>query len=622
MTMTTRTKIFSIILIMLAGFYSVSVQAQCTVTAAAYPTTVCAGDPVTLTSTGACGYLMYNDFNNGTAGAGWVATTGVSFSNPCNPTADGTIYMWMGSAVPIPRTLTTIDFNVNGACEIRFDMKYATQSQSSPCEGIDEYDEGITLQYSINGGTSWVDIAYFRPDGVILPNAIAPGSNNTSITNYTTPFTVWDNYSFPVPSAAQTNSTRFRWIQQDYSSMANDHWGLDNIEILCPSNVLVQWSHGPTVFDPPTVYPTSDTTYTVTITDTVSGLTAVDSVHIDVKPVPSSDFNVVSPICSDLFSTINYTGTGSSASSFNWLFSGGSILSGTGAGPYTVSWPVSGTMFVSLEVTDSGCVSPVTYDSVVVQTTPVAGFVADDINGCAPHTVNFTDLSNPSGTIWNWILGDGSSSNIQNPSHTYTTPGLYDVTLAVESPEGCNDTLTYTNYIEVYEQPVANISADPLTTSIMDPEIIFSSNSMGVNDWFWNFGDPGSLGNNTSMLPPSVSHVYSADGHFLVMLVVTSANGCVDTAYINVEVIAEPSFYNIITPDGNGQNDVFEILNAERIPNELVVFNRWGKKVYEATNYQNDWDGGDLSDGTYYYIFIYGVELQNEYQGTLTIMRK
>jgi gliding motility-associated-like protein len=106
------------------------------------------------------------------------------------------------------------------------------------------------------------------------------------------------------------------------------------------------------------------------------------------------------------------------------------------------------------------------------------------------------------------------------------------------------------------------------------------------------------------------------------MLVVTSANGCVDTAYINVEVIAEPSFYNIITPDGNGQNDVFEILNAERIPNELVVFNRWGKKVYEATNYQNDWDGGDLSDGTYYYIFIYGVELQNEYQGTLTIMRK
>ncbi len=599
---------------------SVTIQkasAQCTVTASAYPTTVCAGDPVTLTSTGACGYLMYNDFNNGTAGAGWVATTGVTFTNPCNPASDGTIYMWMGSSVPIPRTLTTIDFNVNGACEIAFDMKYAIQSQSSPCEGIDEYDEGITLQYSINAGSTWVDIAYFRPDGVILPNAIAPGTNNTSITNYNTSLTVWNNYSFPVPSAAQTPSTRFRWIQQDYSSMSNDHWGLDNIEILCPSNVLVNWSHGPTVFDPPLVYPTSDTTYIVTITDTVSGLTATDSVFIDVKPIPTSDFDVVSPICSDLTTTINYTGVASTAASYNWLFSGGTVISGSGDGPYVVSWPVAGTMYVSLEVTDSGCTSPVTYDSVVVNPAPVASYAVDDQNGCAPHGAQFTDMSNPGGSAWNWNFGDGASSTAQNPLHTYTTEGLYDVTLIVTTAAGCDDTLFYNNFIEVYDQPVAQLSADPTITSIVDPVINFSSNSTGVNDWQWSFGDGG-----TSTSPPDVSHEYTNDGLFNVILIVTSANGCSDTAMIQVQVIAEPSFYNVITPDGNGQNDVFTILNAERINNRLVVFNRWGKKVFEAENYANTWDGDNLADGTYYYIFTYGVEMEKEYQGTLTILRQ
>lgn len=560
---------------------------------------------------------MYNDFNNGTPGAGWVATAGVDFSNPCNPTADGTIYLWMGSSVPIPRTLTTVDFNVNGACEISFDMKYSIQSQSSPCEGIDEMDEGITIQYSINSGTTWVDIAYFRPDGVILATAIAPGSNNSSITNYNTPFTVWANYSFPIPSAAQTSSTRFRWIQQDYSSLSNDHWGLDNIEILCPANVLVQWDHGPTVFDPPQITPTSDTWYVVTITDTVSGLTATDSVFVDVVSVPTSDFTVTSPICSDNFSTITYTGVSSASATYNWLFSGANILSGSGSGPYNLQWPTGGTMWISLEVGDSGCLSPTTYDTVVVNQAPTAAIFADDQEGCKPLLVNFTDLSNPPGSVWQWNFGDLGTSTVQNPNHVYNSEGLYDVSLIVTTAQGCDDTVTYANYIQVYDQPVANIVATPQQTTIADPVITFSSSSNGVSDWFWAFGD-----GNTSLDPPSVSHMYSSDGTFNVMLIVSSDYGCKDTAYIDVTIVAEPEFYNVITPDGNGQNDVFEILNAERIPNKLLVFNRWGNKVFEAENYQNDWDGENLADGTYFYIFIYGLELQNEYNGTLTILRQ
>lgn len=595
-----------------------ALSAQCDVTATAYPTTVCAGDPVTLTSSGSCGYLMYNDFNNGTPGAGWVATTGVSFANPCNPTSDGTIYLWMGDAVPIPRTLTTVDFNVNGACEISFDMKYSIQSNSTPCEGIDEMDEGITLQYSTNSGGSWSDIAYFRPDGVILAAAIAPGSNNTPITTYNTPFTVWNNYSFPVPPAAQTPSTRFRWIQQAYSSQSNDHWGLDNIEILCPANVDVLWSHGPTVFDPPTVYPTHDTTYTVTVTDLVSGQSATDSVFVDVKPVPTSTFTVESPVCTDELSTIGYTGNGSSVSTFNWLFSGGTVVSGTGAGPYELQWPVGGLMYISLEVTDSGCTSPATYDSVLVSNTPNVSFTGDIISGCEPITVNFTDNSFPNGATWNWSFGDGGTSTIQNPTHTFIDPGQYDVTLIVSTPQGCDDTLSVSDYINVFAQPIASITPVPAIGKVYDPLINFLSGTTNAETWWWDFGD-----GSTSTSSAPVSHSYPpAEGSYLVTLIVATSEGCADTTTVTIDIIDDVLIFpNVMTPDnGDGFNDMFVIFNGEKyIDNSLVVYNRWGTKVFEADFYQNDWDGDDCASGTYYYIFKYNVD--KSYQGTLTILR-
>jgi gliding motility-associated-like protein len=60
---------------------------------------------------------------------------------------------------------------------------------------------------------------------------------------------------------------------------------------------------------------------------------------------------------------------------------------------------------------------------------------------------------------------------------------------------------------------------------------------------------------------------------------------------------------NVITPDGNGKNDFFHVTNLEYYPNSnLVIYNRWGKRVYEDSNYQNNWNGANCSDGVYFYI--------------------
>jgi gliding motility-associated-like protein len=608
---------------------------QCQVTAAAVPTTICEGEPVIITSNGSCGYLMNNDFDNGTPGAGWVATTGVDFSNPCNPTCNGTIYMWMGNVVPIPRTLTTVSLDVSGACSIQFDMKYATQSQASPCEGVDEYNEGVSLQYSTNGGTSWGDIVYFQPDGTQL--VANPGTGGTCISSpWITSLTSWATYSYTIPVAAQTSSTQFRWIQIDYSALTCDHWGLDNIEIVCPGGAESAWieESGDTVFwntmTPPPIYPTvpqnpstftgnsNDTCYVIHVWDTMGGgYSATDTVCITVNPVPTASFTVNSPICEDEIATVTYTGNGTSGASYNWIFSGANIINGTlfTPGPFDLQWGLPGTRWISLQVTENGCSSPVAYDSVIVFDTPEVWFTADTTEGCAPVTINFTNLSVPSGDIWQWDFGDGGSSTQENPSHTYTGNGNYSVTLAVSTNDGCDDTLTWNNYIHIYPQPVAEFTMDPDPAKPGLP-VNFTSSSVG-DTWLWEFGD-----GNTSTDPNYTTHTYVAPDNYTVVLYVSNMYGCIDSTSQNL-LCLNLEFPNVITPNGDGKNDKFVITGADMIasdgnPTNLRVYNRWGKKVFEADNYQNDWDGDNLADGVYYYVFEY-LEEEN-YSGSLTIL--
>ena len=170
---------------------------------------------------GANGYFPYtNDFNTGFIGSGWEATSQLMFSNPCPPSADGTTYLWMGAAAPHPRIVTTQSFDLTGGTnELHFDMKLSTQAMQSPCEGPDLPDEGIHFQYSTNGiNGPWKEIIYWDPS---VPE---PGGVNPMLT-------VWNHYSIPLPQAAITTNTRFRYLQTASSGAHYDHWGIDNFQL-------------------------------------------------------------------------------------------------------------------------------------------------------------------------------------------------------------------------------------------------------------------------------------------------------------------------------------------------------------------------------------------------------
>lgn len=100
------------------------------------------------------------------------------------------------------------------------------------------------------------------------------------------------------------------------------------------------------------------------------------------------------------------------------------------------------------------------------------------------------------------------------------------------------------------------------------------------------------------------------------------ANGCKDE--INVEVVhcaVNPP--NIITPNGDGQNDKFVISGLENFPKSiLLIYDRWGKRIYQSNSYKNDWDGDGSSDGVYFWVLKIADGDGTEYQGNLTILTK
>jgi gliding motility-associated-like protein len=98
-------------------------------------------------------------------------------------------------------------------------------------------------------------------------------------------------------------------------------------------------------------------------------------------------------------------------------------------------------------------------------------------------------------------------------------------------------------------------------------------------------------------------HSFDKEGSFQVLLTITDTLGCNANAAIEIEVIGNITIPNVITPNGDGQNDFFQILNLEFYPPaSLTVFNRWGKEELQTPAYANNWAPDEPADGVYFYI--------------------
>ena len=180
------------------------------------------------------------------------------------------------------------------------------------------------------------------------------------------------------------------------------------------------------------------------------------TVYVPLPSVPTAGFSAT-PMSGDAPLTVVFTDSSvegdTTITSWSWNFDGDGVEDTSGTGPHTYTYTAPGTYQASLFVTDANSLSDTeTQEIEVLPVSPTAAFSAIPISGSAPLEVQFTDESTPgSGGIesWLWDFGDGDSSSVQNPTHTYSAPGTYQVRLIVTDEYNSSDTLTKEGYITV-----------------------------------------------------------------------------------------------------------------------------------------------------------------------------
>ncbi|HNU55202.1 MAG TPA: PKD domain-containing protein [Flavobacteriales bacterium] len=213
-----------------------------------------------------------------------------------------------------------------------------------------------------------------------------------------------------------------------------------------------------------------------------------------------------------------------------------------------------------------------------------------------------------------------SSYTWSNGSSTPTISvgtGTYSVT--VTNAAGCSG-VSQQFVVVVGSDPQAAYSTDPVSPQGIGTTVDFTDLSQGngspIVSWDWSLGLAGAT--STS---PTPSITYVDPGEYPVTLTVTTADGCTSTISSTFVILPEAIIIpNVFTPNGDGNNEYFEIENGQFYENTLQVFNRWGQEVYEAKNYRNGWRANDLPDGTYYYVFT-TIRDGKEYTGHVTILR-
>jgi len=305
--------------------------------------------------------------------------------------------------------------------------------------------------------------------------------------------------------------------------------------------------------------------------------------------------------------------------------------------PVVVYPPQSGTYTILAE---DDCGTPSVTDNITFTVLPLppVTFSSDIVEGCQPLEVHFSEWNADEGQEYMWNFDDEMGNNYSTdkyPVHIFEMPGTYDISLTVTSEYGCVNSLAYENMITVYPLPDANFLPTPPVVSIIKPLIFFENISTYSHISHWSFGD------GDSAIVNSPYHMYDDLGTYTVQLIEETVHGCLDTAEIDVVVKDEYTFYapTAFSPDLDKINDIFCPVGNGIDPENfyMIIYNRWGEKVYETAIYDIDeatgrplkgWDGsirgkgpGECGAYTWHVVYKDMSGAAHERAGTITLIR-
>lgn len=285
----------------------------------------------------------------------------------------------------------------------------------------------------------------------------------------------------------------------------------------------------------------------------------------------------------------------------------------------------------------------------IVHPAATAAFTSDTypLEGCEPFSFRLKNTATNANTF-EWTVGEETSSS---PEPSFTFPyGSYDVKLKVTSEFGCQDSIFYPAMINVFKHPIADFGWEPTNPYASDPTaniVNLTKPQDAANKYHWTiqtnrnnaydvenvFGDNPSY-TWTPQSGQSVAGDYNI--HLDAYSVNTAPSGniyeCHDTITRVITIINDNLIFpTVVTPNGDGVNDVFVIHNlieGQAFPdNELAIYNRYGKRIYFVQDLRHAsefWDPAatNTPSGTYFYRFIgRGPVRDVEFKGSIEVIR-
>ena len=337
---------------------------------------------------------------------------------------------------------------------------------------------------------------------------------------------------------------------------------------------------------------------TFTVTLIASSGNCIDTItqSVQITTSPLAVFAYAGPTC--IGEVLSFNNSTSSGLSYHWNFGDGDTSNLQAPNHVYTS---TGTFTVTL-IAYAGACSDTTSQNVTIANLPVTAFSFSGLP-CLGSTIFFTNTST-GGQSYYWNFGDGDTSNVQTPNHVYNSYGTFVVRLIVYSPS-CGTDTTQQN-ITIYNSGTAlfSFSIDSCLSNV-----VFNNLSTGGTSFTWDFGD----GNSSTETSPN--HQYGASGESHVTLIANPGTVCSDTMSLTIQhdfdVLHSLFIPNCFSPNADAYNEYFSIrLFSACTDYHLMIFNRWGEKLFESSDLSKPWDGKYkntiVPPGVYEYILTEG----------------
>ena len=292
--------------------------------------------------------------------------------------------------------------------------------------------------------------------------------------------------------------------------------------------------------------------YTVTLTATDDlGVSTQKTATVTIDSAPTASFvdsattaSPASPGTAVSFNASASSDPSGTITNYDWSFGDGSSDPNETTPTDTHTYATRGNYTVQLTVTNDADQTSTTTQTVTVDDPPTASVTPSATISTPASPVSFTSTAaspDAGGSIstYNWSFGDNTSASVQNPSHTYTSPGVYTVTLTVTDDLGVSSSASTTITIDAVPAVTFTASANPVTAgSTVAFNAGGSSDSYGtITSYSWNFGD------GTTATGQAPSHAYTSPGTYTVSLTVTNDAGqsATQTGTITVNSAASPT---------------------------------------------------------------------------------